>query len=402
MESGINKIKVVWICHFSNTLVRKKLKINSNQIDFAPWITATIEEIEKRQDVELHVISPHASLTRDKAFIINDVNYYFIKTGIPFTNHNWPKYFKYDYITRYKWYSKKINKIVRSINPDIINLQGAENPYYSASILLLKDFPVLINVQGIFNCVSGGKFITGYDQYRAELENRIYREFTHFGIRAEFMREYISNINPEAKFYKQHYAIKKIKTNNTGEIKKEYDLVYFARLVTEKGIEDLIHAIKIIKEYKNDILLYIIGNGSKGYLDHLRNLIIKLGLDGNIIFKGALSTIAEVYNEAQRAKISVLPTHSDTIPGTIIESMFLGLPVVSYPVGGIPSLNKDEEIIILAEKQNIKDLAMKITELLDNKSLQNEIAAKGKYYASKYFDNTKAIDDLINYYRQII
>ena len=67
------KVKVVWICHFSNKKVRQHLNLSSNRlkfflkriigerstnyyIDFAPWITNLIKELQnykwsdKKQD----------------------------------------------------------------------------------------------------------------------------------------------------------------------------------------------------------------------------------------------------------------------------------------------------------------------------------------------------------------
>ena len=67
-------MKILWICHFSNTKVRshmnnkvglvesvarKFLKKPCHNFDFAQWNTNAIKEFEKFTDVvELHVISP--------------------------------------------------------------------------------------------------------------------------------------------------------------------------------------------------------------------------------------------------------------------------------------------------------------------------------------------------------
>ena len=78
-----SKIKVVWICHFSNPQIRKRLKFKNSFIrkkelfDFAIWNTNGIKEFEKFDDIELHVISPHAYISNIQEFNINGIYYYF-------------------------------------------------------------------------------------------------------------------------------------------------------------------------------------------------------------------------------------------------------------------------------------------------------------------------------------
>ena len=66
------KIKVAWICHFSNEEIRNQLHFRKDivglikkrpMIDFAQWNTYAINEFKKFNDVELHVISPHIQIS---------------------------------------------------------------------------------------------------------------------------------------------------------------------------------------------------------------------------------------------------------------------------------------------------------------------------------------------------
>ena len=68
MSSNLKKLKVVWICHFSNEHVQQKLNVKRPVREFAPWISLGIEEVKKRKDIELHVISPHRWITSNKEF----------------------------------------------------------------------------------------------------------------------------------------------------------------------------------------------------------------------------------------------------------------------------------------------------------------------------------------------
>ena len=84
MVSGVNKIEVVWICHFTNEAVQKYLKPRKKVTEFAPWITLGIKEAEKRNDIELHIVSPHRWINGTKEFKLNNVNYHFLTREFPF------------------------------------------------------------------------------------------------------------------------------------------------------------------------------------------------------------------------------------------------------------------------------------------------------------------------------
>ena len=89
-------MKVVWICHFSNPQIRERLNLSvnvievfarkmlkkpkNNWIDFAAWITNGIDEFEKFDDIELHVVSPHYGMANKiETFQLNRINYHFFK-----------------------------------------------------------------------------------------------------------------------------------------------------------------------------------------------------------------------------------------------------------------------------------------------------------------------------------
>lgn len=98
----VKKLKVVWLCHFSNPEIRKLYPNNAKRPlyhffrrllglpnkdgsskDFAPWVTNGIIELTKRKNLELHVISPQTDLKGSSfEFELNGVHYYFY-------NPNW-------------------------------------------------------------------------------------------------------------------------------------------------------------------------------------------------------------------------------------------------------------------------------------------------------------------------
>jgi len=126
------------------------------------------------------------------------------------------------------------------------------------------------------------------------------------------------------------------------------------------------------------------------------------GVGDCIVWEGFLPSLNDVHNEAAKAKISILPTHWDIIPGTIIESMQLGLPVVSYKAGSIPELNEDRENVLLSEIGDIEGLANNIIRLLTDYDLYNTIRERGIECIKNRYNNENVFQQHLNCYRDVI
>lgn len=400
MEAGAKKLKIVLICHFMNKTIQQLLGMDGNEKELAPWIGLEIEEVKKRDDIELHLISPFVNILKNQSFTDGNVHYHCIKIGVPFMRRYWPSSLPLNEWTNFFVFNLQVKQLINNIKPDLINLSGAENAYYSSSILGIKGYPVVVTIQGFVSLNNTGVVTDPVIKNRIKVEAEIMRKLKYFGIEASFMETYIRSFNPSAKMFWYHFLF--AKTTLIESVPKEFDVVFFARITKMKGIEDLIKAVAIARARKPDIKLCIIGHTYGNELADLKNLISSLNLNENVVFKGFIPTQKEMHMEVVKSRISVLPTYNDTIPGTIVESMLLGLPMISYKTGGIPDLNKDAENLILVEQGNIAKLADEIVDLLADTKKQEEIAVRARNYALVEFDNSRSVDLKVRAFREVI
>jgi len=389
-----SRIKVLWICHFSDPSIQKFIKPWKQVTQFAPWISNTIPIFENRPDIELHIISPHEYIYGIREYVDQGVHYHFFNPYIPVWGRHWPGLFKWDVWTDYAKNKRIVRKIVDKIKPDVIHLQGAENPYYSATVIpLLGKLPIVVNLQRI-----NLEFLK-QDNLRAKIERTILNNATFFTIRTTTMERDIKAYRSDAKVL---WASNARPTLVPISVNKEFDLVYFARVSKEKGIEDLIKAMGLVHSKLPHIKLCIIGGASDRYKEYLHEMAKALQIDNDIIWKGYLPSLVKVHNEASKAKVSVLPTYNDIIPGTIIESMQLGLPVVSYKAGSIPELNEEEENVLLSEIGDIEGLANNITRLLSDEELYNTMSKRGIECIKERFSNQNVFQQHMDCYKEVI
>ena len=397
----MDRIKVVWICHFSNDEINRILKPRKYVAEFAPWISNSLKMMEGDDRFELYVISPFRNICGIKKFNLRGINYIFFNAHMPFIGRNWPRFFRWDYWTKFFTTKLIVKGLVNQIKPDIIHLQTAENGYISSTILPLIDkYPTILTVQGFINqCSDKSSYIT---QYRCNIEKEIFSKLRYSFYRTEQMDIDIRQMNPKIKTFFNTYPNKyKEQVASVKEVEKEYDVVFFARISREKGIVDLIDAAEIlVKNGMSDLKVCVIGGGGEEF----KSMILERGLENNFVWKGFMPTQQDVFQEVKKAKISVLPTHFDVIPGTIIESMFMGLPVVTYNVGGIPEINKTGNYISIVDKSNIEQLAFEIKRLLCDEDLHREKSEGVKYRAEEMFcmSNKTLRQQLFNAYQYVI
>ncbi|MCB2219433.1 MAG: glycosyltransferase family 4 protein [Bacteroidetes bacterium] len=319
---------------------------------------------------------------------------------MPVLGRNWPSFFPLDLWTNHYFVKKHVSEIIYEINPDIIHLHGAENTFHSNAILQFKNkYPVFITVQGILsNTIYASKSKHLRTVRRIKNEKMIYKTFKHFGYRTETMGKDITNLNPYAKLHWHNYPMKKIELIKS---EKQFDLVYFARITKEKGIEDLLKAVAIIKKTKKNISLCVIGAGKT---DELKVLANKLNIGQNVYWAGFLPTQKDVHKMASTARITVLPVYSEIISGTIVESLFLKLPVIAYDVGSIHEVNKEDEIITLVPRGDVQRLSHAIIGLLNDENQREKKADMGYKRAKEMFgaSNDEIRNQLLKAYELVI
>ena len=393
------KIKVVWICHFTNEEVQSLLKVWKNANEFAPWIPNFLRGFENNKDVEIHVIAPHDYLRRKTKFELRNIQYHFIPFGIPFVHRHWPSYFRLDVYSNFIFFRKKVRKIINEIKPDLINLMGAENSYYSASILDVKEnYPILICIQGFISEFNDEPNKSKELKNRIHFEEKILKSFKYF-CGEQDSSNYISGYNPEHKFFKLYFPVNENLIPGLKDMSKSYDCIYFGRLEKSKGAEDFIRVIGEIKKMKPSVKAFITGMGDLFPLQHLAE---ELNCSKNIEFHPFIKSQDKLFEYVKASKVLLVPTHKERLPATIRESMMLKVPIVAYSTGGIPYINEFSENIYLVDTGDYKKMAQKTLNLIESEPLRNQLANRAYNYCISEYKCEINTERLISAYYNIL
>ena len=385
------QIKVVWICAFSNPKVREHFttKINpilrfilkkkghpvNTSVDYGIWNSNAIKEFEKIKDIDLHIISPIRYLSKKEVrFDVNGIHYYFFRDE----NSNLISQLYYQLVTKNKSLfiknRKHVRTLVKEINPEIVHVIGAENPYYSLALLDIPDkIPTIIQLQALLDRLVeniANQFEKKNIAYKGRLERQIIDKADYVGTEVVDFKEYIKEeIKPETKFLDISIAMGN-EINLTEEV-KVYDFVYFAAGINENKAGDVaLKSFAIAHQLHPEITLNIIGKIDEDFRKILDEIISKNRLENAVFIEGKLPTHNDVISQIRKSKYALLPLKFDFVPNTIREAMCNGLPVVTtITENGTTKLNEKRESVLLSKPDDHNAIAKNMIKLIENPSL---------------------------------
>jgi glycosyltransferase involved in cell wall biosynthesis len=170
-----------------------------------------------------------------------------------------------------------------------------------------------------------------------------------------------------------------IKEKNNVEVK----ILFLSNLAETKGVNELIEALHILKSKNIKFTSLIVGNPVDISIEYLQQKITDYDLFDEVKIIGPKYG-DEKYEILSEADIFVLPTYFEAFPGTVLEAMQFGLPVISTFEGAIPEIVDDNITGFLVHKQNVLELTEKLELLINDSELRLRMGNKGR---DKFFEH---------------
>lgn len=160
-------------------------------------------------------------------------------------------------------------------------------------------------------------------------------------------------------------------------IKEKYNLpneflLFVGNVKPHKNLNNLLFAIKDL-----DFNLVIVGK-KDGFItgdNKIADLIKNNHLEDKVYFTGYVEDddIPAIYN---LAKLFVFPSLYEGFGIPPLEAQACGCPVVCSNVASLPEVGGVDSVVY-CDPYSVEDIASKITMVLDNENIQNELRAKG-------------------------
>lgn len=212
-----------------------------------------------------------------------------------------------------------------------------------------------------------GLYIRGMQGVDDNLSHKIYKKsYTIFTVSDHFTnmvnkivgRNIANSIRPMIPYDDSH-----IVTGREYKKKERYNLLFLGRIDRDKGIVELLNAMKELSKKKEySVFLKIVGNGV--FMPQAKQLCHELEIDEYVSFEGAVyddDIKCQYYLEADAY---ILPTYHEGFPRTLYEAMIFGTPIVTTFVGGIPAIMRENKNCIKIETRSVDSIEKGVDKLL--------------------------------------
>jgi glycosyltransferase involved in cell wall biosynthesis len=168
-------------------------------------------------------------------------------------------------------------------------------------------------------------------------------------------------------------------------------------LISEKGVEDLIGAARLVLAKNPNVHFVLVGEGeAKAAFQHLST---ELGIEDHFTWTGLVNDpIAEgVYDGADI--VCQASRWEEAFGQVIAEAMACGRPVIGTRVGGIPEVIDHKISGFLVNRREPSALAEAILTLASNSELRARLGANAQSIVRSRFDLRRVVEQVIALYQ---
>lgn len=324
---------------------------------------------------------------------------------------------------------KKCVNVIEDFKPDIIHIFGSE--WCFGLLKEYTDIPIVIHMQGSWppyrNAIMPPSFSSNDDilryffnprkllslylnrhgsLYRSKREEKILSINKYYMGRTRWDRAITRLYNPESEYYFCNEALRNAFIDESRswcyQDANTHTIVTVGACNTLKGYDVILKTAKLLRQHcKDDIHWILCGADKKGIKIFEKKSGIKSESVG-VTLLGKCS--AEKIKDTLLASVLYVHTsYIDNSPNSICEAQYLGLPIISTNVGGIPSLFDTEyPNDMLVPTNDPYYLASKIIELINNEGKLQEMSNLNKSVSKKRHNDDAIYRSLLDCYIKIL
>ncbi|MFL0796702.1 MAG: glycosyltransferase family 4 protein [Cellvibrionaceae bacterium] len=299
-----------------------------------------------------------------------------------------------------------IRKVIKAVQPTLVHSITVKPNLFAGLVCGLSKTPLVMSVTGLGRSFSGSHFS---DRLARFVITKTYRFICkHRNVRvifengddlSVFKNQSISTpdklvLIPGAGVDLEEYAYQPEGAQSTLKI------LFAARMLWDKGLPDVISAVKKLREKGVDVELKV-----AGILDYDNSAAIPEGkiLEwhkcGDIFWLGQQDDMVSLIADSS---VVVLPTtYGEGVPRVLIEAAAVGRPLIATDVAGCRDIVEDGKNGFLVRCNQPDAIAVSLEKLL-NPELRREQGKAGRVLVEGKFAQPKVIEKTLNVYGQVL
>lgn len=300
------------------------------------------------------------------------------------------------------------------IAPAILEIQGLLAPYteYYYGGLSIKEIFQSIHLKEIIMPSRTLFHKKEVFRKRGMSETANIKSFKHISYQSQWVKNYISFVNPSAILYPTKIMLRKAfldsqkwNFHDVGDSPVVFSTCSAA--VTYKGMHIIIKAVALLKSKYPNIKLKLAGSiniGDRlldGYSVFLNNLIRMYGLQENVIYLGSLDE-NQIIAHLQEANACVIPSFIETYCLAFAESMIVGTPTIASFAGAMPELAENGKEALFYNSVDYYTCAAYIDKVLQDKRLAEKLSENGRARRMKENDIDIVVKTQLDIYNEVL
>ncbi len=185
------------------------------------------------------------------------------------------------------------------------------------------------------------------------------------------------------------------------DVRFKGDLIHIGivgRLVPVKRVDRFIEiANNLISQSSQSFQFHIIGDGP--LMDELKNLAHSCGLDHHIKFHGHCH---DIHQKIAELDLLLMTSDHEGLPMTLLESLYLGTPVIASEVGAIPEVMRDGELGTLVKPLTVERFTQVIEHSIANRQDIIEKANKAILHIENHYSAQGNAEKFLVLYKQLL
>ncbi len=236
-----------------------------------------------------------------------------------------------------------------------------------------------------------GIYIRGQHDLNSKSSHMIYNKSTAvFTVTNEFTN-FVNNVTGKENAFTIRPMIpfteKDVCSDRSYNINGSFRILFLGRVLSDKGIFELLQALSKLKMKKYNFELTIVGDG--GGMQDAKSIVQELGLEEKVSFIGAVDDMDKLTDFYKTSDVYILPTYHEGFPRTLYEAMIFGTPIITTFVGGISGLMKDGYNCKRIEPKSVDSIVVGLEFAFNNYDKMIQYAGNGQKTVIKIIDSSR-------------
>ncbi len=174
-----------------------------------------------------------------------------------------------------------------------------------------------------------------------------------------------------------------------------------SRLNPGKGVEYFLKAAVMVRQQLPEVRFLVVGGSyyDPAYKPSLEALAKELNVADTVLFTGERNDIQQLLREVN---LSVLPSLSEGMSNTLLESMAAGLPVIATDVGGNPEIVQDGKTGLLVPARDASALSDAMVRVLKSPEMRQGFGQAGYERVGRHFSLSATVRKTEDLYSMLL